>query len=497
MYHTGCFRVKNNNNTDRRDFLKTCALGAAAAVSGSEYLGAGNAEVRSSDMPVRIGEPGRKIVGCYCTLEEILDTPQYIDALQEKLGVNVLFCSPPIRLPGWLLKMNPIGPDRIMNARGHTEDDSGVYRAVEETHGRGMEFYLYYTGHHYGEESRPIVSETFDGVKFLDLPQVKYSLEFMKTACFAKPVVREYEPAVFNYGARTYGVDSMYVSHYRYASPSFWTNLFGCACSSCREEAYRMGYDFEVMKNSMMKLRFNLERLDRKTLEHAARYRLTFTDFLVLLGGDNGVIDWFVFRSKIVGNQLMRIHDAVHTGTNDRCRFITDTYNATQALFVGHNWADFFDGASDALHPLSWCAFQHISVIASWANQLCEWVPGLEESTALKLVTAFFGYDELGLPDKKIADLRIGESASKHDTYSNEKGSFYGYFNPDLTIRLMTHEWTRMAAINRGRLPAHPVIKGYEWPEPVCRELMDRAIDLGLNGYVFQRTDVLIDKNKL
>ena len=75
------------------------------------------------------------------------------------------------------------------NARGHTDDDSGVHKAVEDTHRRGMDFWLYYTGHHYGEESRNIVSETFDGVKFLDLPKVKYSLELMKTSCFSKPVI--------------------------------------------------------------------------------------------------------------------------------------------------------------------------------------------------------------------------------------------------------------------------------------------------------------------
>ncbi|MFC1508888.1 hypothetical protein ACFL60_04270 [Candidatus Omnitrophota bacterium] len=475
---------------NRREFLARSS--AASALSG---LAARTSEAAGKSAAG--SQTAKKTIGCYVTLDEILEQPKYIDALQKELGVNTLLCSPPIKLSQWLLDMNPIGPKRIMNARGHTDDDSGVHKAVEDTHRRGMEFWLYYTGHHYGEESRNIVSETFDGVKFLDLPSVKYSLELMKTSCFSKPIVKEYEPAVFSYGAKTYGADSMYVSHYRYSSPSFWTNLFGCACESCRKEADRMGYDFERMKASMTQLRRSLQQLDIKTLEHAARFRMTYTDFLVLLGGDNGVIDWFVFRAKVVGNQLRRIHDAIHTATNDRCRFITDTYNATQALFIGHNWADFFDGASDALHPLSWCAFQHMAVIASWSNLLCEWVPGLDESTALRLVTSFFGYDELGLPDKTIAGLRIGESGSKHDTYGDGPDAFYGYFNPDLTIKLMTHEWTRMAAINRGRLPTHPVIKGREWPEKVGRELIDRTKDIGLSGYVFQRTDVFIDKEKL
>ncbi|MFC1608235.1 twin-arginine translocation signal domain-containing protein [Candidatus Latescibacterota bacterium] len=474
--------MQTTNPISRRDFISRAAAGTAAATFSAPYAHA--------------AKHRKKIIGCYVTLDEILKEPKYIDALQKKLGVNTLLCSPHIKLPEWLLEMNPLGPKTIMNARGHTGDDSGVFKAVEDTHRRGMEFWLYYTGHHYGEVSRPIMSETLDGVSYLDLPNVRYSLEMMKTSCFSKPVVKEYEPKVFSYGAQTYDVDSMYVSHYRYSSPSFWTNLFGCACESCREDAYKLGYDFESMKRAMLGLRKNLRSLDRGTLEKAARYRMPLTDFLVTLGDDNGVLDWLVFRSKLVGNQLRRIHDAVSISTGGKSRFVTDTYNATQALLIGHNWADFFDGASDGLHPLSWCAFQHMSVIASWSNLLCEWVDGLDESTALKIVTSLFGYDDLGLPTGKIADLRIGESGSKHDTYGDGSGSFYGYFNPDLTIKLMTHEWTRMAAINRGRLPVHPVIKGREWPESIGRELMERADDLGI-GYTFQRTDVFVDKERL
>jgi hypothetical protein len=61
----------------------------------------------------------------------------------------------------------------------------------------------------------------------------------------------------------------------------------------------------------------------------------------------------------------------------------------------------------------------------------------------------------------------------------------------------MTREWTRLAAINRGRIPAHPVIKGYEWPEKVCRTLMEQTEELDLDGYVFQRTETLIDRDRL
>ncbi|MBN1291630.1 MAG: hypothetical protein JXB48_07300, partial [Candidatus Latescibacteria bacterium] len=160
-----------------------------------------------------------------------------------------------------------------------------------------------------------------------------------------------------------------------------------------------------------------------------------------------------------------------------------------------HNYDDLINGGSDGLHPLSWCAYQHISVIAAWANQLCEWVDGLNESTALRLVMSFFGWENLGLPDKNIDDLRIGINSQEHVLFGDASDTFYGYFNPDLTIKLMTHEWSRLAAIDRGRIPAHPVIKGREWPEKVCRILMERTEELGLNGYVFQGTQTLIKQD--
>lgn len=482
--------MEKKSSITRREFL---SRSAAAAAVGS-HVASGKARASTANQPPFVtGVPGKKLVGCYMySLDDILDQ-KYMDALQKKLGVNVILFSPSIKLPEWLLEINPLGEKRILCARAHTDDDSGVYKAVEEAHRRGMDFWLYYTGHHYGEESRPIISETFDGVKFLDLPRIRYSLENMRTACFSKPIVKEFEPAVFSYGAKTYGADSMYVSHYRYTNPSFWPNLFGCACRYCQEEAEQMGYDFNGMKKAMKNLRRRLGRLDRKTVEYAAKSRMTFTDFLTFMGEDDGVMDWIVFRAKVVGNQLKRINSAVHTATNNRCGFITDTHNPTLSILVGHNYADFFDGASDAFHTLSWCGSQHIGAVAAWANQLCEWVPGLDESVALRLVTGFFGWDELGLPDKRIHEV-LGMK-SPDDRFSRE--AMYDIFNPDITINLMTHEWTKLAAINRGRLPAHPVIKGDSWPEKVGRELMERADSLGLTGYVFQRTDVFIDREKL
>ncbi|MHB9029030.1 MAG: hypothetical protein ACYC9O_09690 [Candidatus Latescibacterota bacterium] len=463
----------------RRSFLKTGAVFTA----GLPAFSSGAA-------------PREKVIGCYTGVKEILESPKYIDALQGKLGVNTLLCGEAIRMPDWLREMNPLRKASMFAQ--HTEDDSALRKAIGETHRRGMRFWLYFSGHHNDPGEREVMSETFDGIKFADLPPIPYALSQGElTTCFEKQKVREYVRALFAFAPREYPVNGMYVSHTRYSTPSFWTNLFGCACPSCRAAADDMGYDFEQMAASMRNLRRGFERLDRKTVEHAARARLSLGEFLSLLGEDNGVADWLFFRARVVGAALRRMHDAVHAATDNRATFVTDTHNPAMSLLAGHNYEDLITGASDGLHPLSWCDYQHVSVIAAWANQLCAWVPGLEESTALRAVTAFFGWDDLGLPDKRIADLRIGRNSEEHGIWSDAAKGFYGYFNPDLTVKLMTREWTRLAAINGGRIPAHPVIKGYEWPEKVCRELMERTEELGLDGYVFQRTETLIDRDRL
>ncbi|MBN1290452.1 MAG: hypothetical protein JXB48_01325, partial [Candidatus Latescibacteria bacterium] len=345
----------SDKNILRRTAIKK---GSKIAMLGMAATGGINLQ------PVTGHASQEKIIGCYSSVKEILENPQYIDTIQNKLGVNVLLAGSSIRMPGWLRQMNPLTGENSMFAL-HTDDDSELIRAIGETHRRGMQFWLYFSGHHNSPDDRTVMAETFDGLKFADLPAIKYALSQGElTTCFEKKRVKEYVQQLFSYAPRQYNVDNMYVSHTRYATPSFWSNLFGCACEECRTAAYAMGYDFEKMKLSMQRLRFFLEHLDRKTVEHAAHAGLTFGDFISLSGKNDGVTDWLYFRASIVGNALKRMHGAVHESTNHRCGFVTDTHNPTMSMWIGHNYDDLINGGSDGLHPLSWCAYQHISVIA-------------------------------------------------------------------------------------------------------------------------------------
>ena len=143
----------------RREFL----AGSVLASAGIELIPGQTAAERESRSIVK---PTNKLVGCYTSIEDVLHNPQYIDALQKRLGVNTLICGSAIKIPTWLQIMNP-----AIVKNTHRDDDSRLLKAIDETHRRGMNFwiYLFANHHYYGEEGRHLMSETFEGINFLDL----------------------------------------------------------------------------------------------------------------------------------------------------------------------------------------------------------------------------------------------------------------------------------------------------------------------------------------
>ncbi|MCE5251718.1 hypothetical protein LLG96_16035 [bacterium] len=484
-----------HEDSTRRSFLKTATAAALGISSGIIARNATAQQAASaSKRPFVTGVKGKKLVGCYASTKEVLEEPKYMDALQERLGVNAIICYTGIKMPDWLKAMNPLRDKGWMGTTpAKDDDDSELVKTIDEVHRRGMDFWLYYTGHHYGQQYRPVCAETFEGVPFSELPPTPYSLcRQLITVCFNKPEVADWDLTAYTYGARTYDVDAVYVTHYRYANPSFFNNLFGCACPDCRKLAYDMGYDFESMEKASRNLRRNLKSMDSAKIRQAAKTGFTFTDFLQLLGEDSAVVDWMNFRAGAVGMRMRGIRNSIHQATGDRAQFISDTHNPTLSLYVGHNYADLVHGASDGLMPLAWLDYQHISAVASWANLLVSWIPGLDEETAITAVLKFFGWDELPIQRKSIADFHIGIDPSVH---SDEE--FYRYFNKEGTLALWTHEMERTAMLNTTGIPSFPIIKGHQWTEKISRELMDRCMSMGHTGYVLQRTELFIDKSKL
>ena len=448
---------------------------------------------QSSERPFVTGRTDVDLVGVYGSFQELVNEPKYIDALQKELGVNLFIASHPIKMPKEVLDLNPMKGKNVWVGLSHTEDDSLIHKGVEEAHRRGMDIWLYYSGMHYGQHAPELCATDLNGTLLTDLPKIPYALcQGLIALCFWNPSVRAWNEAVYALGASNYDVDGVYVTHFRYANPSFFTNLFACGCEHCQRAAGDLGYDFEAMRRAGLSVQEKLKRLDVDLVRHAAKLRLTFMDFMTLLTEDRALYDWFYFRAKGVCDSLKRIHDAVHAASNDRAAFVTDTHPPTNALFVGHNYAELQDGASDALFPLAWLDYQSLSAAAALSNLLCTWVPGLEESTALQVVYNFLGYDGLTLPKERIEDLHIGRTPEEHDF-----DEFYENLGVDGIVEFHSHDMDKLKVLNTKGLPTHPVIKGDYWPKEAGLQLMAYAREIGLTGYVIQRTQVFVDKERL
>jgi len=284
----------------------------------------------------------------------------------------------------------------------------------------------------------------------------------------------------YSWVCKNYDIDALYLSHHRYTIPSSYHRLFGCACRDCQEAAYRLGYDFNSMRKAMLRLQTNLRRLNKDKVQQAAELGFTYTDFLQTLTDGTEIMDWLEFRAAAVSDSLSRINRAIKTATNNQCHFIVDTVNPTFSLLVGHDLKTFLGEVSDAFYPMAWVAYHYMTVVASWANALVEWVEGLDESTALKVVYQLIGWDDIDLPKNRIADIHIGVTRKEHS--SDEFFKHFKKYIPDL----MTHEYRRGALLNIKNIPSYQTVFPYYWGRKITEPLMDEIMEAGHDGYIFE-----------
>ena len=172
--------------------------------------------------------------------------------------------------------------------------------------------------------------------------------------------------------------------------------------------------------------------------------------------GDD-ILSWLEFRSAAFGDAFGRVNRSVKSLTQGRCRFVIDTVGPTFMPLVGHSMPYYAGQASDAFYAMAWVDYHYVSVVASWANALCEWVPGLDERTALAAVYNFVGWNDIGLPRDQIDDLCIGKTSAEHSIPEFYKG-FGKHLEP-----LMKHEYDRAALVNIHDVPSYQTVFPHFW----------------------------------
>ena len=473
--------MNTTSNISRRTFIRrgTAAAGCLTLASGSGGYYA--AEAQSSERPFVTCRKGKKLVGVYCSADHVLNHPEYLDELQKKLGCNVIIVGHGVNYPDKIRRLTPFPKEEQWVGVGYAENDENINRCADSLHSRGMDMWLYGTGHtDQGHDDR-LSPVDFNGVRFKNQPDPNYALEAGGSAlCFQKQSIIRWQVNSYSWVCKNYDIDALYLSHHRYTIPSSYHRLFGCACRDCQEAAYRLGYNFENMRKAMLGLRKNLCLMTKDKVKQAAELGFTYTDFLQTLADGTEIMDWLEFRAAAVSDSLSRINRAIKTATNNQCHFIVDTVNPTFSLLVGHDLKTFLGEVSDAFYPMAWVAYHYMTVVASWANALVEWVEGLDESTALKVVYQLIGWDDIDLPKNRIADIHIGITRKEH-----KSEEFFKHFKKYIP-GLMTHEYRRGALLNIKNLPSYQTVFPHYWGRKITEPLMDEIMAAGHDGYIFE-----------
>jgi hypothetical protein len=422
----------------------------------------------------------KKRTGIYLTTQQILDNPDYVRVLRDRIGLDLAILGFSGEAAPRVLAQSPFDGVPLSDACLHSlvvrHLDGGPVDPREFDWARQSVGPALRAGGSDAQFRRAVDSLRRTGVEIWIGAGAWTERRLM--FCPSHPGVNGWFEALYVDLATRYGADGLDITHARYPMCSFPRGLFSCTCARCAAAAAALGYDLEEMKDA---LRAGLDRLrtvDTRLLGQVCRLGAGPFDFLQLLGIRPGVVDWFRFRAELLKQNLRRFHRAVHQAAGPGFVFGTDTHPASLSLFVGHHhpdWAEFSDFASPLVSHIS--AFV-CDTFAVWARFLQQLKPGLEETDALQGVYRFAGYDGMGLPDT-IAG-----------------------FDPEHPARLaclIPLEALVMRDLLKARLylpaglPSYPIIHGTGWPRPAIEAIVRGAADAGHDGIIWQGTDELVD----
>lgn len=422
----------------------------------------------------------RQRTGIYLRPEVIVRNPGYIEALQEKLGLNLVIIFFAGALPESVLAKSPfdgvplsdaclegllikhldgeaVDPLEFENARACVgpsvrakADETAVASAIDTLREAGVEIWM--CGGCYTER------------------RLMY--------CPSHPAVNDWYEAVFVHSVTAYDVDGLDVTHARYPMGSFPRGLFSCTCDHCRTRARALGYDMDEMIAGLVAARKRLQQIDGKLLSRACDLGVGFLDVVQALHLRGGVLDWFRFRAELLTENLRRFSRAVKSMAGEEMLFGADTHPASLSLFVGQDHAAFHE-FSDFASPL----VSHISAflcntLVEWSQFLTRENPRIGEAEALRIVYRFLGYDGMGLPES-IAEYRIDEPQT------------LAYRIP--VRELVMRDLVKARLYLSPELPSYPVIHGEGWPREAVDGIVEEARAVGHDGIIWQGTSDLVD----
>jgi hypothetical protein len=426
-----------------------------------------------------MGIEKKKRVGIYLSPGIVIDNPDYLTALRDELGLNLVILGYSGELPPEVVKESPFDgtppTDECIHSLVAKHVDGQPVDTTEFDQVRGS------VGPGFGKgneaefrRANQVIHDAGMDMWICGGSWTQRALMF----CPSNEATNHWFEAAYVHMATRYGIEGLDLSHARYPMGSMPRGLFSCACDNCARAAADMGYDMQKMVAALHAGHKRLASIDAKLLAGANRKGMGPFDYMQMLDMPSGIIDWFRFRAALLGKNLKRFRDTVHGAAGPNFIFGTDTYPASLSMFMGHNhaaWAEFSDFAS----PLVSHIYQFVVLtLVGWAQFLQELNPGLSEADALHIVYNVTGYDGLGLPDS--------EAGFNHE--DNDK------MVRSIPLKdIILHDLIKARLSLPEHLPSYPIIHGEGWPLEDIRGIMAGAEQAGHDGIIFQGTAELVN----
>lgn len=427
----------------------------------------------------------KKKVGLYLDSKTILAHPAYLPTLRKEIGLNLIIIGFSGELPEKVRATSPFdhlppSDERIrellcqhIDGRPSTckldkakasvgphvstkGNDSELREAIHRAHEVGLEVWLL---------GGAWTASDYDVLMY----------------CPSQERVNHWYETVYTHMATAYGVEGVDITHARFPMTSYPRGLFLCTCEHCAKTAAEMGYDMAQMKADILGAFEHLKRLDSKRLVAVCKQALGIFDFLQLLEMRQGIVEWFKFRSELLGRSLQRFRKAIHAAAGEAFIFGADTYPASLSMLVGHNqarWDQFSDFASPLLSHVDIFPMQTMTV---WAEFLQHILPGITETEALEVIYRFVGYDALAMP-KTIEGFALGAPDCE--------------FRNIPLVDLVRLDMAKARLVLPESIPSYPIIQGggapHDWPKEIIEKLIAEADVIGHQGVIFQGTRSLV-----
>ena len=301
-------------------------------------------------------------------------------------------------------------------------DDTFLRRVIDECRRLGLEVWGHAGLWSYG-------GEVFPALAARDLFEHGFredGLSWGTGFCPSKPELHSWIKLALADVVSRYDLDGMFVDHARYTSPGYGPALLTCGCADCEDQANRRGYDFDEFRDGLTRLRGSLGRMSPSQIAELASAGPIET--IAFAAEHPGVLDWFIFRARLLADQFADIAGAVRDAAQRPFPFGSDVFPPSVALLGGQiyrEWArgaTFFTGGFGG--RIGWSTVGQVTIdnLAPW---LRSWVPNLDGATAALLIAHLIGYDhdspgspapdsgELGRPENlpPSFDTEIGRMA--------------------------------------------------------------------------------------